>query len=121
MTAGRSLAGRRRQVTRIHEVCRYIRLHCGDRLRVADLAQLAGVSASYLQRSFRGAMRMSVHEYVLRARVIRAGILLRAGHSLRDTARACGFANKSHLARVMARRTGKRPGELRVPGRVIQR
>ena len=86
-------------------VLAYIRAHLGDRLPLADLAAVAGISTSHFARAFRGGVGETPHRFIVRQRVDDARDLLRAhgeGMSLGETAFQSALAAKatSHVASV---------------------
>jgi AraC family transcriptional regulator len=92
----------------------HIEDHLDQDLSLADIAQVAGLSASHLKTVFRQATGLPVHQYVLRRRVERAQALVRAGKlPINEIALATGFAHQSHLARHMRRLLGITPAALR--------
>jgi AraC family transcriptional regulator len=98
----------------LKRVLSYIREQLGAELTVAAIAEVAGVSPSYLNLRFKQSMGTSVHQYVLRKRVERAAELLaRTQLSVCDIALQSGFANQSHMALRMRRVIGVTPGRLR--------
>ena len=95
------------------EVCDHIDANLGERLTLARLAQVAGVSASHFKGLFKAAIGVPAHRYVVRRRVARAAELIQAGGlPLAKVAAATGFAHQSHLARAMRAVMGRTPGEL---------
>jgi len=77
------------------------------------LAEVAGVSRSYLQRAFKARHGVSLHRYVVQRRVERARELLRAAAlPAAEVALLTGFAHQSHMARWMRRLLGVTPRQL---------
>lgn len=98
----------------LQRVLDYIEAHLDRPLTLARLAQVAGISRSGLQRAFRQAQGMAVHQYVVTRRVERARSLLLLGRdSPAEVALMAGFAHQSHMARWMRRVLQATPGELR--------
>jgi AraC family transcriptional regulator len=96
-----------RQLRRVVE---HIEAHVERRLALAELASLAGVSASHFKALFKRSTGLPVHQYVVRRRVERARLLLQEKAStIADVAAQTGFANQSHLARWMRRVAGVSP------------
>jgi AraC family transcriptional regulator len=91
-------------------------------LRLAALAQVAGVSASHFKTLFRRATGAPPHRYVVRRRVERAAALIQTGTlPLSEVALEAGFAHQSHLARAMRRTLGVTPTALAGAGRSRRR
>lgn len=81
---------------------------------LTTIAGFLGFSKSHLNATFRRAMGIPLHEYVVRRRVDRAKDLLVNGtHSITEIALECGFAHPSHMARHMRRILGITPNYLR--------
>lgn len=89
-----------------------------DPLPVDDLAAVAGLPRRPFAAEFRLAMRMPVHQYVLRRRVDRAvALLTTTERPIADIAAALGFTHQAHLTRVLRRLTGATPAQHRARAR----
>lgn len=94
-------------------VIEYIEDHLKEDLSLAELAGVAGISASHFNSLFRQSVGLPAHRYVLRRRVDRAFELLAFGQvRLSDVARQSGFADQSHMARCMRKVLGTTPAEV---------
>ncbi|HLX26668.1 MAG TPA: AraC family transcriptional regulator [Candidatus Cybelea sp.] len=92
----------------------YVREHIAQELSLAELAGVAGMSASHFKVLFKESTGVPVHQYVIRARVEYAGeLILREQRPLSQIALQAGFANQSHMARCIKRLTGRTPTTLR--------
>ncbi|HWO22119.1 MAG TPA: AraC family transcriptional regulator [Kofleriaceae bacterium] len=99
-----------RQLKRVVE---HIEAHVDRRLALAELAAVAGVSASHFKALFKRSTGLPVHQYVVRRRVERARLLLQEkAATIADVAAQTGFANQSHLARWMRRVAGVTPTDV---------
>jgi len=99
-----------RQLKRVVE---HIEAHVDRRLALAELAQVAGVSASHFKALFKRSTGLPVHQFVVRRRVERARLLLQERTTtIADVAAQTGFANQSHLARWMRRVAGVTPTDV---------
>jgi AraC family transcriptional regulator len=97
----------------LRRVTAHIEEHVDGRLRLAELAAVAGVSASHFKALFKRSTGLPVHQYVVRRRVERArALLLERPTSIADVAVQTGFANQSHLARWMRRVAGVTPTDV---------
>lgn len=95
----------------------HVHQHLDASLTLEELAAVAGMSRFRFARRFRSSTGTTPHEYVLRARVGRACVLLeRTGTPLFEVAARCGFADQSHLTREFRKRTGTTPGRYRAGG-----
>jgi len=99
-----------RQLKRVIE---HVEVHVDQRLALAELAAVAGVSASHFKALFKRSTGLPVHQYVIRRRVERARLLLlEKTATIADVAAQTGFANQSHLARWMRRVAGVSPTDV---------
>jgi AraC family transcriptional regulator len=93
----------------------YLNANLDRDVRLADLAQEAGMSRTHLIRTFRKSTGKTPHQFILGQRVEQAKAQMRQGvHSLTEIALATGFANQHHLARVFRRITGMTPSQFRL-------
>ena len=91
----------------------YIQSNLDLNLSLRDLAEVAGVSASYFKSLFKESVGVPVHQYVVQKRVDSAvRLLLRGDNSISEIALQAGFADQSHMARCMRRILGTTPGEV---------
>jgi AraC family transcriptional regulator len=89
---------------RLASVTAHIESHLGERLSIARLAALAGLSASHFKAFFRRSTGIPVHRYVVQRRVARARRLLERGAlPASQVALEAGFAHQSHMARWLRR------------------
>lgn len=97
----------------LQRVIDFVEAHLDSRLSLHQLANIAGVSSSHLQRGFRSSRGISVHQYVIRRRVEKARVLL-TGRLLpaSEVALVAGFSHQSHMTRWMRRLLGVTPREL---------
>jgi AraC-like DNA-binding protein len=96
----------------------YIDLHLEKDLRLEELASHLGISTSYFARSFRSAVGLTPHAYVIRRRLLRAQELLASTDlPLIDIALATGFADHSHFCRRFHQMTGMPPRMFRLQHR----
>jgi AraC family transcriptional regulator len=75
-------------------------------------AHRAGVHRVHLTRAFTRHFGMTPSLFRQRARLARATALLAEGRCGTEAAHAAGFADQSHLIRIMRRETGFTPGQL---------
>jgi AraC-like DNA-binding protein len=79
-----------------------------------DIAEACGLSVSHFSRAFGKSTGLSPHTWLLKERVETAKHMLRKNDvSLSAIALACGFADRSHLARVFSRHVGIGPAAWR--------
>lgn len=99
-------------------VTRHVEDNLATPLTLADLAAVAHVSPFHFARVFRAATGRSPHRYVLERRVALAEELLtRTTLPIAEVAARAGFADQSHLTRVLGRHLGRTPGAVRAASR----
>lgn len=95
-------------------VLAYIDQNISEPLTLEMLAQVASISASHFSDLFRQCMGQSPHQYLMARRVEKAKDLLASTDlSIAEVAASVGFADQSHLTRLMRRFTGLTPRMLR--------
>ena len=100
--------------TRLARVLAYVEAHLEREIRLEDLAREACLSAFHFARSFKAAMGMSPHAFLLQRRLERARNLLQGtALSLAEVASASGFCSQAHLSTCFKRGTGVSPGVFR--------
>jgi len=109
----RFLEAERRQ-DRLGELQLWILDHLDQDLSLERLAQAAGLSPRHFSRRFRTEVGVTPGAYVARVRLEEARRRLESGaHSLKDVARACGFADEQNLRRAFRRHVGVAPRDYR--------
>ncbi|MCH4547426.1 AraC family transcriptional regulator [Rhizobium changzhiense] len=94
----------------------FIETNLDQKLHLADLASVAGVSSTRLKSLFRNSTGTPVHQYVIRRRVEYARALIATTTMpASQIALAAGFAHQSHMATTMRRLLGQTPGEIGRP------
>ena len=92
----------------------YLREHFTEKVHVAELAAVAGISPNHFIVRFAKTFGMPPHRYLINLRLDRAEELLAAGEiSIAEIAYVTGFSDQSHLATTMKRYRGKTPMEFR--------
>jgi AraC family transcriptional regulator len=99
----------------IREVIAYLHDHVDSHYSLRAIATEAGVDPSYLARTFRRSMGMTLGRYVRRLRVRRAIDAIGAGRagSLSSLAHDLGFADHAHLTRSFRAETTLTPAMFR--------
>jgi len=88
----------------------HIQANLGGRLSLAELADVAGLSASHFSRAFRQTFGQAPMRYVSGQRVQRAKeLILDSQTNLADVALACGLCDQAHLSRLFRRVVGASP------------
>jgi AraC family transcriptional regulator len=92
----------------------HVEEHLAERILVADLAAVAGMSPNRFAHVYSQRAEQSPHQFVLGLRLERAIALLRESRlGLAEIAAACGFASQQHLTHTMRRRLGTTPARYR--------
>jgi AraC family transcriptional regulator len=102
----------------IAPVCEYIEVHLDDRLTLAEVARVACFSPYHFSRSFKQAVGVGPHCYVIQRRLERVKTLMRrTNQSLTLIANEARFSDQSHLEAIFRRETGETPGRYRAAAR----
>ena len=93
----------------------FIREHISEPINIKDVAQHFSIARRTLERRFRTAMKISLHDFQTQERIARAEDLLRAQPplTLAEVARRCGFVSATRLNLVFRRIKGASPAEWR--------
>lgn len=101
------MAGLRKVVDWVHD-------HLDEEIKVPDLAKIAGMNGSQLERRMKRIFKLSVGQYVRKLRVDRAAVLLRETDlGIAEIALQCGYSEQSSLTRQFKAAVGCPPGEFR--------
>ena len=98
----------------VARVIDYIHANTGANISLAAMAQIAGVSPNHFVLLFAKATGLSPHQYVLRARIESAKLLLKdEALSVADVSRLAGFLTQEHFTKVFRKIVGVTPREFR--------
>ena len=97
----------------LNHVLDYIADNLDCDLTLQALASIAGLSTSHFKLVFRETVGTPVHRYVVQKRVEAAVHLLENGVPAPEVALHTGFANQSHMARLMKQTMGITPKDVR--------
>jgi len=96
------------------QVVTYIEDHLAEDLSLSDIAAVVHLSPYHFARTFKEAVGVSPHQYVIGRRVERAKLLLATTNwPLTVIAHMVGFAHESHFAQHFKRLTGLTPSSYR--------
>jgi len=99
----------------LFQVTEHINAHLEEDIKLADLAELVGISQFHFSRLFKQSMKVSPHQYLLQQRVERAKQLLKTTKcSIVEIALRCGFNSHSHLSKQFRQLTGMTPKAYRL-------
>lgn len=96
------------------QVVEFIDAHLGDDLLLRRLAEIAGISPSHFLTLFKRSTGLPPHQYLVEKRIEKArALLLQTNLQIADIAIRTGFADQSHLTRLMRRYLGLTPRQVR--------
>lgn len=81
----------------VERIRTYLEDHYNQEVSLAQLAQIANLSAFHLNRAFRKAFGMPPHAYQIQVRILQAKKLLRKEWAIDKVAFESGFASQSHF------------------------
>jgi AraC family transcriptional regulator len=95
---------------RLETLVNYVDEYLDQEIRLINLAKLVDLSEYYLCRSFKQAMGISLHQYIMQQRLERTKrLLLNPDLSIAQIAQLCGFSSHSHLTSQFKRCFGVSP------------
>ena len=109
-----------RQDERALAAAQYIEAHAEAPLTLDEVAASVGLSAFHLMRIFRRAIGVTPHQYLIRARLMRAVQLLRdSERPVTRIAYDTGWSDLSNFTRTFRREIGCSPGQFRMGGKGV--
>ena len=98
----------------MRQVTKHIDATLASNISTDECAAIARLSTSHFRRAFKFSFGMTFYRYVYQRRVERAQeMMVTTDQTLCQIARQCGFADKSHFARVFRRLVGPNPAAWR--------
>lgn len=98
----------------VQESCNYIQIHSAEKLSISDIAAQVGYAEYYFSKKFKKEMGINIKEYIKRAKINRAKIMLKSEtSSIQDISEALNFCSQSYFAETFQKFTGMTPGEYR--------
>lgn len=99
---------------RLKRVLAFIEANLCDAISLADMARAAGLSRMHFAAQFRLSTGLRPHEYLLKARIMRAQrLMLESRDPLVQIALAVGFQTQAHFTTVFRRFAGATPHQWR--------
>lgn len=99
---------------RLKVAIEYIHAHLEQNIKLADIAELLGISQYYFCHLFKQSIGLTPHQYLIQQRIERAKLLLKNRElSLAEIAIACGFTDQSHFTKSFKRSVGITPKAMR--------
>jgi AraC family transcriptional regulator len=101
--------------TRLRQVTEFIGDNYSRDLKLAELAQVAGMSSFHFAREFKRTTGTTPHQYLIKFRIERAKALLAKNDlPLTEVSLRSGFSHQSHFTRLFRRVTGTTPHSYRL-------
>lgn len=95
-------------------VCRFIRQHACEGIKVNDVAEFTSLSRRQLERRFRTELNRTPHDEITAAQVTRVKqLLVETSMTLEQIAPLAGYSHKESLSAVFKREVGETPGDYR--------
>jgi AraC family transcriptional regulator, regulatory protein of adaptative response / methylated-DNA-[protein]-cysteine methyltransferase len=104
----------------VARVCGYLEANVDEKITLANLGELVGLSPFHLQKVFRHTLGVSPRQYVERLRLDRLKRSLRDGETVNDALYDAGFSSRSRLYDKIPGQLGVNPGTLRRGGQGLQ-
>lgn len=93
----------------------YIHLHYKEKIKIDHIADIIGISRSYLTRIFTKELNVSPQEYLIQLRLEYAANMLKETiEPINSIALQCGYADSLSFSKAFKRRYGMSPKEYRV-------
>ena len=102
-------AGGTESKTELASVFTAIHQRYGEKLSVKELAEMAHISISTLERWFEETLHTTPTAYIRRIRLVNAARLLSERHSVTETANLCGFSDVSAMIGLFKKQYGMTP------------
>lgn len=95
---------------KIHRIREYLLTNLTDSLSIRQLSLLFTINEYQLKKDFKSVFGTSIHNFIIRQRISRAGELLLKGElSIEEIACATGFYDRSHFSKKFKSATGHTP------------
>jgi AraC-like DNA-binding protein len=98
---------------RLGRVVEHLHARLADDVRITDLARIAELSVSQLERQFYRVFQLSPHRFLVKLRLERAALLLDGPDTIAAIAQTCGYADHSAFTRQFRAVVGVTPRDYR--------
>ena len=96
--------------TKLRQVTEFIAENFADEIKLAELAQVAGMSNFHFAREFKRTTGTTPHQYLIKFRIEQAKALLQENDlPLAEVSLRSGFSHQSHFTRLFRKLTGTTP------------
>ena len=96
--------------SKLRQVTEFIAENFAEEIKLAELAQVAGMSNFHFAREFKRTTGTTPHQYLIKFRVERAKALLQKNElPLAEVSLRSGFSHQSHFTRLFRKMTGTTP------------
>ena len=98
----------------LRRVREHIEQHLSQRIELAALARLAGLSECHFSRAFKQSTGLPPHRYLITRRItVAAGLVSDTDRALSEIALNVGFSDQSHFTRLFSTLIGETPRAFR--------
>ncbi len=99
----------------VNRAVAHIEVHLTEELTLDSLAEAVHLSKFYLNRQFKQYTGLTIHQFILKKRLITARTMLRSGVSAMDACMGCGFNDYSNFLKAFKREFGRSPRQIMAP------
>ncbi len=102
------------QIERLKVILQYIHDHYAAEITLADIAKACGISKGECCKLFKGELKQTIFEYILRYRIEKSiPLLLKGEETITEIAYQTGFSSSSYYTQICKRITGKTPKQIK--------
>lgn len=95
------------------KILEYVHKNITDKIRVSDIANELNVSVNTLERIFKGAMKITLSDYIMQLRITMARDMLLKGSSVQEASDFSGFSSCSRFISAFKKVYGTTPLQYR--------
>lgn len=95
----------------LNRITHYINTHLADPLHIENICEQFYISKSQLQRNFNSNLGITIGDYIMTKRLLRAQSLIRKGYKPTEIYIECGFQNYSGFFRAYKKFFGYSPSQ----------